>query len=114
MFAVPSCFNKAKSESNAKKTSSSAPWLLKYKTVEEKWIEESLVAFNTRIWQWEYDKDGEYATNHSSKVCTKLREHIEGIKYFKGDWITRSTNYCSHNTINHREGVSHKKKLFCF
>ena len=30
-----------------------------------------------------HDKDGEYATNCCSKVCTQFRERIEGIKYFK-------------------------------
>ena len=46
-FGCSSCFNKAK---KTKKTSSSAPRLLKYKTVEENWIKESLAAFNARIW----------------------------------------------------------------
>ena len=41
-------------------------------------------------------------------MFAQFREHIEGIKYFKEDWISGSTNYLS-NTINHTEGVSHKK-----
>ena len=41
-------------------------------------------------------------------------EHVEGIKYFKEDWITGTTNYRSPNPINHTEGASHKKSLFCF
>ena len=45
---------------------------------------------------------------------TQFREHIEGIKYFKEDWIPGSTNYHLPNAINHTEGVAHKKSLFCF
>ena len=114
-FGCSSCFNKAKNNSKTKKTSSSVPWLLKHKIVQENSIEESLGAFNARIWL-QYDKDGEYATNqlHHSKVCTQFREHIEGIKYFKEDWITGTTNYHLSNPINHTEGVSHKKSLFYF
>ena len=29
----------------------------------------------------------------------------------KKNWITGSTNYCSSNTINHTEGVSHKEAI---
>ena len=29
----------------------------------------------------------------------------------KENWITGSTNYCSSNTINHTEGVSHKEAI---
>ena len=83
------------------------PRLVKYKTVEENWIEKSLAPFNARIWL-QCNKDGEYATNIPCKVCTQFREHIEGIQYFKEDWIAGSTNYCSSNAINQAEGVSHK------
>ena len=53
----------------------------------ENWIEKSLATFDARIWL-QYDKDGEYATNLRCKGCTQFREHIEGIQYFKEDWIT--------------------------
>ena len=59
----------------------------------------------------QYDKDGEYATNLRCKVCTQFRERIEGIQYFKEDWITGSTNYRSSNAIDHVEGVSHKEAM---
>ena len=46
-----SCFGcSVLTKKKTKKTSSSAPRLLEYKTVEENWIEESLAAFNARIW----------------------------------------------------------------
>ena len=93
-----------------KKTTSSAPRLVKYKTVEENWIEKSLAHFDTRIWLL-YDKDREYATNLCCKVCTQFREHFTGIQYFKEDWITASTNYCSSNAIDHTEGVPHKEAM---
>ena len=107
-FGCSSSFNKAKNDSKTRKTSpSSVPRLLKHETVEENWMEKSLV----KNWLW-YDKDREYATNLGCKVCTQFREHIEGIKYFEEDWITGSTNYHSLNKINHAEGISHKKSLF--
>ena len=89
-FGCSSCFNK---EKNTKKTSSSEPRLLEYKTVEENWIKESLAAFNARIWL-QYDKDGEYATNLRCNACIQLRENIERIKYFfkkLDSWV----NQCS-------------------
>ena len=98
----------AKNNSKTKKTTSSAPRLMKCKTVEENWLEKSLAPFNERIWL-QYDKDGEYATNLRYKVCTQFREHIEGIQYFKEDWITVSTNDHSSNAIDHTEGVPHKE-----
>ena len=99
-FGCSSCFNEAR---KTKKTSSSVPRFLEYKTVEENWIEESLALFNARIWL--YDKDGEYATNLLCKVCTQFREHIERIKYFKENWITGLTNYHSPNAINKKKVV---------
>ena len=95
-----SYFGCCSSSNKAKKTSSSAPKLVKYKTVEENWVEKSLAPFDARIWL-QYDKDREYATNLCCKVCTQFREHIEGIQYFKEDWITGSTNYCSSNKTDH-------------
>ena len=83
---------------------------MKYKTVEENWIEKSLAPFDARIWL-QYDKDGEYATNLRCKVCTQFREHIEGIQYFKEDWITGSTNYPSSNAIDQAESVPHKEAM---
>ena len=83
---------------------------MKYKTVEENWIEKSLAPFDARIWL-QYDKDGEYATSLHCKVCTQFREHIEGIQYFKEDWITGSTNYPSFNAIDHAESVPHKEAM---
>ena len=74
-FGCSSTSNNAKNDSKTKKTTSSAPVLVKYKTVEENWIEKSLVPFDERIWL-QYDKDGEYATNLRCKVCTQFREHI--------------------------------------
>ena len=113
-FGGSSSFYKAKNYRKTKKTySSSAPRLLKYKTVEENWIEKSLAPFDGRNWL-QYDKDREYAANLGCKVCSQFREHIEGIKYFKEHWITRSTNYCSPNAVNHAEGVSHKNVCFSF
>ena len=50
-FVFSACFNKAKNDSKTKKTSSLVSRLLKYKNVEENWIEDSLAAFNARIWQ---------------------------------------------------------------
>ena len=110
-FGCSSTSNKAKKDTKTKKTtSSSVPRLAKYKTIEENWIEKSLVLFDARIWL-QYDKDGEYATNLHCKRCTKFREHIEGIQYFKKDWITGSTNYCSSNAFHQTEGVSHKEAM---
>ena len=102
--------NNAKNNSKTKKTNSSAPRLMKYKTVEENWLEKSLAPFDERIWL-QYDKGGEYATNLRYKVCTQFREHIEGIQYFKEDWITGSTNYRSSNATDHAEGVPHKEAM---
>ena len=83
---------------------------MNYKTVEENWIEKSLAPFDARIWL-QYNKDGEYASNLHCKVCTWFRKHIEGIQYFKGDWISGSTNYWSSKAIDHAEGVSHKEAI---
>ena len=83
---------------------------MKYKIVEENWIEKSLALFDARIWL-QYDKNGEHATNLRCKVCTQFREHIEGIQYFKEDWITGSTNYRSSNATDHAEGVPHKEAM---
>ena len=48
-FGCPLSFNKAKNDSKTKKTfSSSMLRLLKYKTVEENWIEKSLAPFDAR------------------------------------------------------------------
>ena len=110
-FGCSSTSNKAKNNSKTKKTSSpSAPRLVKYKTVEENWIETSLASVDARIWL-QYDKDGEYATNLHCKLCTQFREHTEGIQYFIEDWITGSTSYCPSNAIDHAEGVSHKEAM---
>ena len=50
-FGCSSTSNKAKNDSKTKKTtSSSAPRLVKYKTVEENWIEKSLALFDARTW----------------------------------------------------------------
>ena len=49
-FSWSFCFKKAKNNIKTKITSSSVLRLLEYKTVEENWIEESLAAFNVRIW----------------------------------------------------------------
>ena len=71
-FGCSSTSNKVKNNSKIRKTtSSSAPRLVKYKTVEENWIEKSLVLFDARIWL-QNDEDGEYATNLRCKVCTKF------------------------------------------
>ena len=83
---------------------------MKYKTVEENWIEKSLALFDARIWL-QLDKDGEYAINLHCKVWIQFRERIEGIQYFKEDCITGSTNYHSSNAIDHTEGVSHKEAM---
>ena len=91
------------------KKNSPVPRLVKYKTVEENWIEKSLVPFHARIWL-QYDKDGEYATHLRCKVCTQLREHNEGIQYSKEVWLTGSTNCCSSNAIDHA-GVPHKEAM---
>ena len=85
------------------------PRLVKYKTVEENWIEKSLVPFHARIWL-QYEKDGEYATNLRCKVCTQLREHNKGTQYSKEDWLTGSTNCRSSNAIDHA-GVPHKEAM---
>ena len=48
-FGCPLSFNKAKNDSKSKKAfSSSTLRLLKYKTVEENWIEKSLAPFDAR------------------------------------------------------------------
>ena len=48
-FGCPLSFNKAKNDSKTKKTfTSSMLTLLKYKTVEENWIEKSLAPFDAR------------------------------------------------------------------
>ena len=100
----------AKNDSKIKKTTFSAPRLVKYKTVSKNWVEKSLAPFDTRTWL-QYDKDGEYATNLHCKVCTQFRKYIEGIQYFKDDWITGSNNYCSSNAIDQAEGVPHKEAM---
>ena len=109
-FSCSSTSNNANSDSKTKKTTSSAPRLVKYKTVEVNWIEKSLAPFDAKIWL-QYDKDGEYATNFRCKVCTQFREHIKGIQYFKEDWIIGSTNYRSSNATDHAEGVPHKEAM---
>ena len=109
-FSCSSTSNNANNDSKTKKTTSSAPRLVKYKTVEVNWIEKSLAPFDAKIWL-QYDKDGEHATNLLCKVCTQFREHIEGIQYFKEDWITGSTNYRSSNATDHAEGVPHKEAM---
>ena len=74
-FGCSSTSNKAKNDSKTKKTtSSSAPRLVKYKTVGENCVEKSLAPFDARIWL-HYDKDGEYATNPRCKVYTIYRAH---------------------------------------
>ena len=108
-FGCSSTSNNAKNDSK-KKTTSLAPRSVKYKTVEENWIEKSLAPFDAGI-RLQYDKDGEYATNLRCKVCTQFREHIEGIQYFKADWITGSTNYRSSNAIDHAESVPQKEAM---
>ena len=64
--------NNAKNNRKTKKTTSSAPKLVKCKTAEENWIPNSLhpliAPFDVKIWL-QYDKDGEYATNLCCKVC---------------------------------------------
>ena len=85
------------------------PRLVKYETVEKNWIEQSLALFDARIWL-QYNKDKEYATILQGKVCTQYREHIEGIQYFKVDWITGSTNYRSSPANDHAEGIHIKKQ----
>ena len=64
--------NNAKNNRKTKKTTSSAPKLVKYKTAEENWIPNFLhpliAPFDAKIWL-QYDKDGEYATNLCCKVC---------------------------------------------
>ena len=75
-FGCSSNSNNGKKDSKTNKTTSSEPRLVKYKTAEENWIEKSLALFDARIWL-QYDKDGEYATNLRSKVCTQFREHIQ-------------------------------------
>ena len=47
-FGCPLSFNKAKNDSKTKKTFSSVLRSLKYKTVEESWVEKSLAPLNTR------------------------------------------------------------------
>ena len=86
------------------------PGLVKYKTVEDNWTGKSLALFDARIWL-ECDEDKEYATNIHCKVWTQFREHIEGMKYFKEDWITGSTNYRSSNAHDHAERLSHKETI---
>ena len=91
-IGCPLSFSKAKSDNKTKKTfSSSMLRLLKYKTVEENWIEKSLAPFDARNCL-KYDKDREYATVLRWKVFAQFREYIEGIKYFKEDWISESIN----------------------
>ena len=60
-FSCYSSSKKPKNDSKTKKTSSSSSVLrfVKYKTVEENWIEKSLAPFDARIWV-KYDKNGEY------------------------------------------------------
>ena len=60
-FSCYSSSNKPKNDSKTMKTSSSSSVLrfVKYKTVEENWIEKSLAPFDARIWL-KYDKNGEY------------------------------------------------------
>ena len=90
-FGSSLSFNKAKNGSKMKKTFfPSVLRLLKYKTTEENWIEKSLAPFDARNWLL-YNKDGKYVTVLRCKVFAQFREHIEGIKYFKEDWITGST-----------------------
>ena len=48
-FGCSSTSNKAKNNSKTKKTTSSAPRLAIYKTVQENWIEKSLAFFDARI-----------------------------------------------------------------
>ena len=54
--------------------------LLKYKTAD------------ARSWL-QYDKDRKFATDVCCKVFAQFREHNEGIKYFKEDWLSESTNW---------------------
>ena len=69
--------NNAKNNRKTKKTTSSAPKLVKYKTAEENWIPNFLhpliAPFDAKIWL-QYDKDGEYATNLCCKVCIRNLE----------------------------------------
>ena len=44
-------------------------------------------------------------------MWTQFRERIEGIQYFKEDWITGSTNYHLSNAIDHTEDASHKEAM---
>ena len=58
-ISLNSNFDCSSSSKKAKKTSSSsAPRLMKYKTVEENWKEKYLAPFDVRIWL-QYDKDEE-------------------------------------------------------
>ena len=45
--------------------------LLKYKTVEENWIEKSSATFDARNWLW-YDKDRKYETVVRCKVFAQF------------------------------------------
>ena len=56
------------------------------------------------------NKDEEYATILRGKVCTQYREHIEGMQYFKVNWITGSTNYRSSTATDRAEGIHIKKR----
>ena len=44
-------------------------------------------------------------------MYTQFREHIEGMQYFKEDWMTGSTNYTSSNAVDSAEGVPHKEAM---
>ena len=90
-FGCPLSFNKAKNDSKSEKTfSSSILLLLKYKPVEENWIEKSLAAFNA-IGGYSIIKIENMQLLFAVKFA-QFREHIEGIKYFKEDWLSESTN----------------------
>ena len=91
--------NNAKNDSKIKKTTSSAPRLVRYKTVEGTCIEKSWAPLMENI-----------QLIFAAK-CAQFREHIEWIQYFEEDWITWSANYCSSNATDHAEGVSHKEAM---
>ena len=79
-------------------------------TVEKSWKECILAEYNANDWL-QYDIDGKHAKNLRCKVCSNYLTLIEGMKHFRIEWITGSTNYRPSNAIDHATADPHKKAM---
>ena len=76
-------------------------------TVERKWKRETLAAYDADKWL-EYDIEKKNAVNLRCKVCKKYETNISGMKFFRREWITGSSNYRPSSAVDHAKSEPHK------